>query len=196
MVGTGTGWAPAAHRHRQRCLAGQVDERGRQRGPPGLFAGALRPTRAGLLRGAGQLVEGGEPVEGHAREADTGGQQLGEGGDVAGQAYAGLVPRLGQVAGHRHGLLDGGVGPDRAVAQGHRAERLGAAGHQAQLVEGGDGVPGAQLAGVDGVVLERLVGDGAVLVADQAVGGDGGGVEGDLGLGVLGHDRQRRGEPG
>ena len=41
---------------------------------------------------------------------------------------------------------------------------------QDQLVERGDPMPGADLAGVHGVVPEEVVGDGAILVAEQPVG--------------------------
>ncbi|GAA3233663.1 hypothetical protein GCM10020256_49930 [Streptomyces thermocoprophilus] len=47
---------------------------------------------------------------------------------------------------------------------------------------------GADLAAVDAVVAEVVVGDAAVVVADEVELGDGCGVEGDLGLGVAGDE--------
>ena len=62
------------------------------------------------------------------------------------------------------------------------------------LVQRGDAVPGADLAGVDRVVAEVLVGDGAVLEAEQPVAGHHLRVEVHLHLGVLGDGLQRAGQ--
>jgi hypothetical protein len=51
-------------------------------------------------------------------------------------------------------------------------------------VQGGDAVPGANLTGIDGVIAEVLVGDIAVLIADQAVVGNHIGIEIDLHLSI------------
>ncbi len=64
------------------------------------------------------------------------------------------------------------------------------------LVERGDAVAGADLAGVLGVVVEVARGEHAVLVADQAVGGNLGRVELDLDLDVLGDGHQGPAELG
>ena len=67
-----------------------------------------------------------------------------------------------------------------------------AGGHD--LVERGDLVAGADLAGVDRVVVEILLAQRPVLIADQPVFADIGRVELDLDLDVLGDGEQRRGE--
>jgi hypothetical protein len=65
---------------------------------------------------------------------------------------------------------------------------------QLDLVHGGDAVAGADLAGVDLVVAEVLVGDVAVLVADEAIDADGVGVHLDLDLRVLRDDLEHAAE--
>ena len=65
---------------------------------------------------------------------------------------------------------------------------------QPHLVQRAHLVAGAELAGVDAVVAELVVVEHPVLVADQPVRRHDGGVEHDLGLGVLGGDGQRRRE--
>jgi len=61
-------------------------------------------------------------------------------------------------------------------------------------VHGSGAVTSTQLAGIHTVVPEILVGDGAVLVADQAVVGDHVGVEVDLHAGVAGDGLQGGGQ--
>ena len=77
------------------------------------------------------------------------------------------------------------------VADGGLHERP-VAGALAQLhvIQRGRGVPGEDLAAVDGVVAEVVVGDVAVLVAEQPVALHRVRVELDLGLGVLRRDDQ------
>ena len=85
--------------------------------------------------------------------------------------------------------LDGGaVGAGGLVAHAHRREPSGRVGREVERVDGGDLVASADLAGVDRIVAEVVVGDVAVLVAEQAVVDDGAGIEVDLDLHVLGDD--------
>src|SRR5690606_36971459 len=84
------------------------------------------------------------------------------------------------------GLLVRGPAAGVEPADGGRGEVALGAWPGAHRVQGGDGVAGADLAAVDPVVAEVLVGDPAVVVADEPELGDRLRVEGDLGLGVPG----------
>ena len=159
---------------RARGFAAPAGEAGGGGGEVGELAGALVAAAvAGDLAGlVGELGERGvlrpvAPLE-----------DLGELGGDAGQAErAGrLFPARREVADEERALdlLD----PARRLrlpAQVERRDAVAAprARSEADLVERGHGVAGADLAGVDAVVAEVAVGDVAVLVAEQAPALDG-----------------------
>jgi len=153
-------------------LAGQVEQQGIARLPLvlGLFQqhaeSRHRGGKAEVLAGPGQLpCAGGQAVALFQRAALS--QRLVA--DLDGQHLARcVVLRL-----------------DLLVFQVvHRRDGCRAGGNQ--LVEGGDPLSGAHLAGVFGIVLEILIGQHAVFIAEQAKGADLGRIELHLDLDVVG----------
>ena len=87
-------------------------------------------------------------------------------------------------------LVGRGPGGHLPVAIAQRGQAVGAAAHRRDLVQRGDLVARADVAGIDLVVGEILVGQHAVLVADQAILGHDRGIELHLDLHVAGDGQQ------
>ena len=107
------------------------------------------------------------------------------------EVWAGLAEIIGHLARVEiPGKLGYGAGVGVLPTQEDGGDATVGFGVQLDLVQGGDGVPRADLARVHTVVAELVVGHGAILEADQAVAHDHLGVEVHLHLGIHGDGLQ------
>src|SRR6185312_3962214 len=133
-----------------------------------LGAGGQGGGVVGEFAEAGGTGQGVVAVVGGAQGVGEVGGGRGE-GEAAVRGPDGVVECVGLQGA---GLLVRGAGVGVEPADRGRGEVAVGAGPRTDRVQGGDGVAGADLAAVDTVVAEVLVGDAAVVVADEAELGD------------------------